>query len=96
MSTLEKIAGNYKSDVMVWGISDEAPSTVKKWIAINQRKLPTLLDLDGKTSERYQIQSVPVLIVVGRDGRVLCYYIEVQSEPSLRSVIDAGLRRPTQ
>ena len=91
MPTLERIAGDYTSVVMVWGISDEAPSTVKKWIANNQRKLPTLLDPDGKTSERYQIQSIPVLIVIGRDGKVLHYYIGVQPEESLRSVIDAGL-----
>jgi peroxiredoxin len=92
MATLEKIAGDYKSAVMVWGISDEEPSTVKKWIANNQRKLPTLLDPDGETSERYQIYSVPVLVVIGRDGKVLYYYIGVQPEQSLRSVIDAGLR----
>jgi len=92
MATLEKIAGDYKSAVVVWGISDEAPSTVKKWIANNRRKLPTLLDPDGETSERYQIYSVPVLVVIGRDGKVLYYYIGVQPEQSLRSVIDAGLR----
>lgn len=92
MRTLEKIAGDYESAVMAWGISDEAPSTVKKWIANNQRKLPTLLDPDGKTSERYQIQSIPVLIVISRDGKVLSYYIGVQSEQSLRSAIDTGLR----
>jgi thiol-disulfide isomerase/thioredoxin len=92
MPTLEKIADDYKSAVIVWGISDEAPSTVKKWIVNNRRKLPTLLDPDGKTSERYQIQSIPVLVVIGRDGKVLYYYIGVRSEQSLRSVIDAGLR----
>jgi len=92
MKALEKISGDYKSAAMVWGISDEEPSTVKKWMAANHRKLPTLLDTTGRTSQRYQVLSVPVLIVIGRDGKVLSYYIGVQSEQSLRSAIDVGLR----
>lgn len=93
MPILEKIAGDYKPGVVVWGISDEEPAKVKTWIAKNQRKLRTLLDPTGKTSDQYQVMSIPVLIVIGRDGKVLGYYMGVQSEQSLRSAIDAGLRK---
>ena len=98
MPTLEKIGEGYKAkQVIVLGISDERPSTVKKWMVSNQRNMATAIDPDGKTSEQYDVEGIPAILVIGRDGRVLSYYVGTQSEQSLSSAIDMALKEsPTE
>jgi peroxiredoxin len=92
MPTLEKIREEYKSrGVEVWAISDEDPPTVKMWLARHERKLQTLIDPDGKISEQYQVEGIPALVVIGRNGKILSYYTGNQSEQSLRYAIDMAL-----
>jgi peroxiredoxin len=94
LPTVEKIASDYSArGVEVWGISeDEEPSTVKKWLTSMQRKMQTVIDTEGKTEEQYQLEGIPTLIVLGRDGNILSYYTGNQPEQSLRSAIDMALR----
>lgn len=92
MPTVEKVAEDYKARALeTWGISDEKPATVKEWLARNQRNLRVLIDPEGKVSEQFQVEGIPALLVIGRDGRILSYYTGTQSEQSLRSVIDSAL-----
>ena len=90
--TVEKIADHYKArTVETLGISDEEPSVVKEWLALNKRNLRILIDPEGKVSEQFQVEGIPALVVIGRDGRILSYYTGTQSEQSLCSVIDVAL-----
>jgi peroxiredoxin len=90
---VETITNIYKTrGVEVWGISwDEESSTVKKWLANNQKNLRTLIDPDAKTSEPYEIKFIPALLVLGRRGEIVSYYQGTQSEQSLRSAIELAL-----
>jgi peroxiredoxin len=92
MRALKKIDDEHKAkQVIVLGISDERPSTIKKWRAKNQRNLPSLVDPEGKTAEQYGVEGIPAIIVIGRDGKVVSYYTGTQSELSLGALIDKSL-----
>ena len=64
---------------------------MKEWLALNKRNLRILIDPEGKVSEQFQVEGIPALVVIGRDGRILSYYTGTQSEQSLCSVIDVAL-----
>jgi thiol-disulfide isomerase/thioredoxin len=92
LPTVQRIADEYKArGIVVWGISDEKPLALQDWLARNHQKLQTLIDADRTISERYEVEGIPALIVVGRDGRILSYFTGTQSEESLRSAIEIGL-----
>jgi peroxiredoxin len=93
MPTLETIEAEYKAKgVELWGVSSEEPSAVKKWLNQNQKTLKTLVDAEGDTSEEYDVEGIPALVVIGRDGKIRSYYIGNQTEQSLRTAIEAALR----
>jgi len=60
-------------------------------MARNPWNLPVLVDAEDKVSERFQVEGIPSLLVIGRDGKILSYYTGTQSAQSLRSVIDTAL-----
>ena len=50
------------------------------------------MDKEGDTSEEYGVEGIPVLVVIGRDGKIRSYYIGNQTEQSLRTAtIEAAL-----
>jgi peroxiredoxin len=92
MPTLEKVGADFKEkQVVIFGISDEQPATIKKWMTGNQRNLPTLIDTEGKTSEVFDVAGIPAIIVIGGDGKIISYYSGTQSEKFLDSAIDKAL-----
>jgi peroxiredoxin len=93
MPALERIVADYKvKGVELWGVSSEGPSVVKEWLSQNQKSFRTLVDADGDTAEEYQLEGIPTLVVIGRDGKIRSYYTGNQTEQSLRTAIDSVLR----
>ena len=92
MPIVKKIVDDYDAKGLeAWGISDEKARVVKEWMARNPWNLPVLVDAEDKVSEQSQVEGIPSLLVIGRDGKILSYYTGTQSEQSLRSVIDTAL-----
>lgn len=95
LPTLETVEAEYKAKgVELWGVSSEEPSVVRKWLNQNQKTLKTLVDAEGGTFEDYDVEGIPALVVIGRDGKIRSYYIGNQTEQSLRTAIEAALRGP--
>lgn len=92
MPIVKKITDDYSArGFEAWGISDEKVTVVKEWLAHNPWNLPVLNDEEDRVSEQFQVQGIPALLIIGRDGKILSYYTGTQSEQSLRSVIDLAL-----
>jgi peroxiredoxin len=93
MPIVKKITDDYSArGLEAWGISDEKVTVVKEWLAHNPWNLPVLSDAENRVSEQFQVQGIPALLIIGRDGKILSYYTGTQSEQSLRSVIDLALK----
>jgi len=92
MPSLEKIGAAYhEKDVQTWAISSEESSVLKRWSLEQPPGLQILVDTDGKVEDRFEVQAMPALVIIGRDGKILSYYEGPQSEQSLRSVIEQAL-----
>lgn len=84
---IDKIRSDYGDAVRFYGISDEAPATVKAFVEEHPYEMPMLLDSNRVMHRRYGIHKIPVLFVIDRDGVVRRQFIGAQNEPELREAI---------
>jgi peroxiredoxin len=90
--TVLELASEYKSKGLeTWGVSDEPASDIKESFSTNKWIFPVLLDPDCRLADQFQVVGIPAIILIGRDGKVLSYFVGKQSEQSLRGLIDSAL-----
>jgi hypothetical protein len=56
--------------------------------------LPVLLDPDGKAFKAFDVQGVPVAILVGENGKVVHYWVGLDDLSAMDSVLSATLQAP--
>jgi thiol-disulfide isomerase/thioredoxin len=70
----------------------ESPEQVRKYLRLAGTTPTVLLDRDGKTSEAYGAASIPLTVVIGKDGVVAQVLIGLHPEEDLRSALaSAGI-----
>ncbi len=52
---------------------NETESKVGDFAARYELPYPVLLDKDGRVAERYQVRGVPTLVLLDRQGKIVCY-----------------------
>jgi peroxiredoxin len=52
---------------------NEPEAKVGAYAAKYELPYPVLLDKDGKVAERYQVRGVPMLVLLDRQGKIVCY-----------------------
>ncbi len=52
---------------------NETESKVTDFAARYELPYPVLLDKDGRVAERYQVRGVPTLVLLDRQGKIVCY-----------------------
>jgi len=95
MPRVEKLYKELKAKgLVVFAVNyAEEPATVKSFLAKNPYTLPILLDPKGEVGANYQAESIPTLVVVGRDGKISSYIVGVRDEEVLREALaQAGIR----
>jgi len=92
---IEKIRSEFGSAVRFYGVSDEAPATVKKFVEENRYRIPMLLDTNREMRRRYRIHKIPVLFVIDRDSVVRRQFIGTRNESELREAIRSVVDRNT-
>jgi peroxiredoxin/outer membrane lipoprotein-sorting protein len=84
---IEKLRSEFGGAVRFYGVSDEAPTTVKKFIEEHRYEMPMLLDSKRELRRRYGIHAIPALFVIDRDSVVRRQFIGTRSESELRKAI---------
>jgi peroxiredoxin len=88
---LEKLRSDFAGAVRFYGVSDESPATVKKYVEEYGYAMPVLIDDNRVMHRRYGIHKIPVLFVIDRDSVVRRQFIGIQKESELRSAIRSVL-----
>ncbi len=94
LPTLSRLAERYHGQADFIAVNVEEHShraEVQQYLAAAQLKLSVALD-GNEVAERYRVDSLPHLVVVGRDGRVRDVLIGPRGEGELVGVIEAALR----
>ena len=93
MPLIARLSGEYRSKGLeVWGVTDDSPSTARKWMTKNKVALPILLDQTRSAFDKFEVDSIPVLVLIGKDGKVAEYWLGMQYERDLRAAIEKALR----
>lgn len=92
MPMIEGLRDEYKDKGLeVYGVTDDAPEIARKWMAQYHRTLLTLLDPQRSAFEGYEVDSIPIAILIDRNGKVANYWIGMQPETNLRTALDKAL-----
>jgi peroxiredoxin len=92
MPMIEGLRDEYKDKGLeVYGVTDDAPEIARKWMTQYHRTLLTLLDPQRSAFEGYEVDSIPVAILIDRNGKVANYWIGMQPETNLRTALDKAL-----
>lgn len=84
---IEKIRSEFGDAVRFYGISDESPATVKRFVEEHPYKMPMLLDGNREMHSRYGIHHIPMLFVIDRENVVRQQFTGTQNESKLREAI---------
>ena len=86
MPLIERLRRELASQgVEVWGVTDEPSEKARRWLAEHRRSLPTLIDTSRTLFNRYEVRSIPVLVIIGRDGKVVSHVVGLRGEADLRA-----------
>ena len=87
LPTIEKLRVEFADAVQFYGVNDEAPAKVKKFVAEHHMELPVLLDDRREVHHNYGIHAIPALFVIGRDGVIRQQFLGDRGESALRKAI---------
>jgi cytochrome c biogenesis protein CcmG/thiol:disulfide interchange protein DsbE len=79
------------SGLTVLTFTQDTAEDARAWIEYNHVTLPVLLDPDGAAFKAFDIQGVPVAILIGADGKVAHYWVGLDDPTSMDAVIAANL-----
>ena len=89
----QEVANRYKSSgLSVLTVTQDTAEVAKLWTHHYHVNLPVLLDPDGKAFKAFDVQGVPVAILVGEDGKVVHYRVGLDDLSAMDSVLSATLR----
>jgi thiol-disulfide isomerase/thioredoxin len=93
MPSIEALYQRFKdTDIEFFAIDiAENAKTVKKFVEDNKLHFPILLDSSESVSGNYNIQSIPVTVIVGRDGKMILLSVGARSwnSPAIISAFEA-------
>ena len=80
--------------LLVWGINVEGELAKVQRVRqahLAARELTMLLDREGEVARRYAVQTLPHLVVVGRDGRVTRVHVGAGRVSRLEAAVEQAL-----
>jgi hypothetical protein len=75
-------------------ITQDTPDDARSWLKFNHLSLPALLDPDGAEFEGFEVNGIPVAILLDDQGKVVKYRTGVDDQKNVESTVEAVVRRP--
>ena len=96
LPVLERLAARYRGRGLTLLMIDvaEPREAIEALLRARPLALTVLRDTDGRTSERYGVESLPTLVLVDRDGVVRAREVGATGEHRMANRIEALLARP--
>ena len=89
----QELANRYRSSgLTVLTVTQDTPEDAKLWTEHNHVDLPVLLDADGKVFKAFDVQGVPVTILIDENGKIVHYWVGLDDPSSMDSVLNAKLQ----
>lgn len=89
----QELANQYKSSgLTVLTLTQDTAQDARLWTDHYHVNLPVLLDRDGAAFKAFDVQGVPVAILVGEDGKIVHYWVGLDDLSAMDSVLRATLQ----
>jgi peroxiredoxin len=93
MQVVEKLRDTYGAKgVELLGVTDEEATVASDWLVRHHRTLRTLTDPSRSLFDSYKVTAIPVVVVVGRDGRVVAFFEGLHRAAALGEALEKALR----
>lgn len=94
LPVVEKLYRQYRDrGLVVLAITTEKEKVTAGFIRKNDYTFPVLIDEQGDAHDKYRVHSIPVIVVVGRDGIIAAHFVGVRDEDDLVDAIKrAGIQ----
>ncbi|MEQ1833550.1 MAG: redoxin family protein [Candidatus Eisenbacteria bacterium] len=89
-----KVSRDYAAKgVVVYAVNEREDETkVRAYLDKQKLDVPVLMDLSGMVGQQYRASSIPLTVVIGRDGQVFRVLLGLHGEDDLRDVLnEAGI-----
>jgi peroxiredoxin len=88
----QELAKQFKSSgLIVLTLTQDTSQDAKLWTDYNHISLPVLLDPEGAAFKAFEVQGVPVTILVDENGRVAHYWVGLENLSAMDTVLNAML-----
>ena len=81
------------SGLVVLTLTQDSAADARLWTEYNHVALPVVLDSDGAAFNAFDIQGVPVTILIGADGKIVHYWVGLDDPAAMDAVLESNLRR---
>jgi peroxiredoxin len=90
---LDRLARRYESKgLVVVGVNASDPAAViKQYASKKGLSYPMLLDAQNDVFDSYGVKSMPSLVILDKEGKVMAYLVGVVDEASLNEIVGAAL-----
>jgi peroxiredoxin/outer membrane lipoprotein-sorting protein len=83
MPILEKLHRDFKDKgLVVLGINNEQPDTAREFLAKTGYTYPTLADTGREVHRQYQVEGIPQVVVIDKEGKVTAHFVGFSPESS--------------
>ena len=83
LPTVQKLHETFPDDLVVLGINNEEPGIARAFASETGITFRTLSDVSNKMAASYDVQAIPTVFVIDREGQIVEHYVGVRSEEDL-------------
>jgi cytochrome c biogenesis protein CcmG, thiol:disulfide interchange protein DsbE len=89
----QELAERYRSaGLTVLTLTQDTPRDARLWADYYHVNLPVLLDPDGAAFKAFDVQGVPVAILIDKDGKVVRYWVGLDNPTAMDPIVSATLQ----
>src|SRR5262249_4039286 len=95
MPIVEKLHRDFRhKGLIVVGINDEDPEVAQEFLQDKEFTFSMLVDKDGEVADQYEVDAIPTLVLINREGKIVHREVGLGSErPLLESLKKMGIDR---
>jgi len=75
--------------LVVFGVNDENPEVIVKFLQKSRYTLPTLHDPDRQVYNRYEVGGIPTMVLIDKQGKIALFKVESGTYEELRDALRA-------
>jgi len=75
--------------LVVFGVDDEDPQVIVKFLQQSGYTLPTLRDPDRRVYNRYEVGGIPTMILIDKQGKIALFKVESGTYEEVRDALRA-------